>query len=250
MTEVTGRSGGTATPLLAREECDRFEQQLQHALAEFVEEPRHAVEEADRTLEEIAARFTDAVTRRRRTLRMSWQSTDAPGGAADDTEQLRLALRDYRELAELLLHDSGTDTPASGTGTPGGTAMGAAAGTAGAAGGMGDRMSSGDDRMTGESMGSRESMRSGEPMGPGQSRGASESMGAGEPMGSGDRTGPGSGDRMTRGSADPMATGAPPPASAEDREAMAKPQEDSPTVAPTPPATEHPERRGRPGDIA
>jgi hypothetical protein len=108
MTQVTGPSGGH-TALLAREECDRLEQRLRHAVAEFVDEPRHAVEEADRTLEEIAERFTEAVTRRRRTLRSSWQNADAPGGAADDTEQLRLALRDYRELAELLLHEGGDD---------------------------------------------------------------------------------------------------------------------------------------------
>ncbi|CAL9431935.1 hypothetical protein [Streptomyces sp. enrichment culture] len=221
MTEVTGRAGGgTATPLLAREECDRFERQLQHALAEFVDEPRHAVEEADRTLEELAARFTDAVTRRRRTLRMSWQSTDAPGGAADDTEQLRLALRDYRELAERLLHDSGAET--SGNGTPGGATMGTA-GTAGTAG-------------------------------PGSGEGASRmgQGGLGDRMasGSGDRTVSSTGDRMAPASGDPMATGAPPPATGEERQAMAKPQDDSPTVTPTPPATEHPERRGRPGDIA
>jgi hypothetical protein len=66
-----------------------------------------AVEEADHVLEEVATRFTEAVKQRRRTLRTSWQSGD--GGqtkavSAGDTEQLRLALRDYRELTERLLH--------------------------------------------------------------------------------------------------------------------------------------------------
>ncbi|MBJ6638498.1 hypothetical protein H4K36_12470 [Streptomyces sp. DHE7-1] len=70
-----------------------------------MEEPRSAVEEADRTLEEIAARFGEAVNRRRRTLRTSWQNGEenVPGHGTD-TEQLRLALRDYRELADRLLH--------------------------------------------------------------------------------------------------------------------------------------------------
>jgi hypothetical protein len=54
------------------------------------------VEEADHVLEELAARFTDAVARRRGTLRTSWQETA-------DTEQLRLTLRDYREVTERLL---------------------------------------------------------------------------------------------------------------------------------------------------
>ncbi|MFD8234632.1 hypothetical protein ACFV20_22500 [Streptomyces sp. NPDC059696] len=95
------------THLLAHEECDKFGGQLQHAVAGFVDGPRAAVEEADHVLEEIAARFTEAVTERRRSLRHSWQSVE--GGesrsvSSADTEQLRLALKDYRELAERLLH--------------------------------------------------------------------------------------------------------------------------------------------------
>ena len=96
-----GRGG---EQLMPAEECGQLERRLRHAVTGFVDEPRTAVEEADRAVEEISARFTEAVDRRRRTLRGSWQSTDAdhPGGA--DTEQLRLALRDYRELADRLLH--------------------------------------------------------------------------------------------------------------------------------------------------
>ncbi|WP_234543416.1 hypothetical protein [Streptomyces shenzhenensis] len=96
-----GRGG---EQLLPAEECGQLERRLRHAVTGFVDEPRTAVEEADRAVEEISARFTEAIDRRRRTLRGSWQSTDAahPGGA--DTEQLRLALRDYRELADRLLH--------------------------------------------------------------------------------------------------------------------------------------------------
>ncbi|WP_425245140.1 hypothetical protein [Streptomyces sp. NEAU-NA10] len=95
------------SPLLPHEECDKLTSRIQHAVAEFVDRPRDAVEEADHVLEELAARFTDAVNSRRRTLRGSWQLAE---GAKDDTvttadtEQLRLALRDYRELTERLLH--------------------------------------------------------------------------------------------------------------------------------------------------
>ncbi|SEC73872.1 hypothetical protein SAMN04490357_2771 [Streptomyces misionensis] len=95
---------GTGAPLLPHEEHERWEQRIREVTAGFVDRPREAVEEADRAVEEIAARFTEAVTRRRRTLRMSWEDTDERGSAAETgTEQLRLALRDYRDLAERLL---------------------------------------------------------------------------------------------------------------------------------------------------
>ncbi|MFF9166805.1 MULTISPECIES: hypothetical protein [unclassified Streptomyces] len=94
-------------PLMPHDEVDELQQRLSHALAGFVDGPRAAVEEADRLLEEIAAHVTDAVSRRRRTLRMTWQGGEAGEGrqtTGADTEQLRLALRDYRELSRRLLH--------------------------------------------------------------------------------------------------------------------------------------------------
>ncbi|GGP98483.1 hypothetical protein ACFFKE_02750 [Streptomyces mutabilis] len=102
-TGVTGAVHGGGA-LLPHEACDELGQRLQHAVAGFVDAPRASVEEADRVLEEITARFTDAVAHRRRTLRTSWHDT-GPGDRATstDTEQLRLALRDYRELADRLM---------------------------------------------------------------------------------------------------------------------------------------------------
>lgn len=93
-----------AGPLLPSGETDRLGQRLHHAVAGFVDAPRASVEEADRVLEEIAARFTDAVAHRRSTLRTSWEEAGPDSGApSTDTEQLRLALRDYRELADRLM---------------------------------------------------------------------------------------------------------------------------------------------------
>ncbi|GGU44345.1 hypothetical protein [Streptomyces daghestanicus] len=100
-------ASGAGTPLLPHGEYGKLEERLHHAVAGFVDGPRAAVEEADRVLEEITSRLTDAVTHRRRTLRESWRTAD--GGRDDreataaDTEQLRLALRDYRELSETLM---------------------------------------------------------------------------------------------------------------------------------------------------
>ncbi|MET7487326.1 hypothetical protein [Streptomyces sp. NPDC005538] len=85
--------------LLPHDESDKFNLRLQHAVTGFVDEPRSAVEEADHVLEEVAARFTEAVTKRRATLHGTWEAK-----GSEDTEQLRLALRDYRELTERLLH--------------------------------------------------------------------------------------------------------------------------------------------------
>ncbi|MDT6982035.1 hypothetical protein ACFSUJ_09840 [Streptomyces lusitanus] len=100
---------GSESRLLADDTCDRLSAQLRQAVAGFVDRPRDAVEEADLVLREITERLTDALTERRRTLAQNWK-TPASGdprkgdtAPAADTEQLRLALRDYRELAERLL---------------------------------------------------------------------------------------------------------------------------------------------------
>ncbi|MBM7167372.1 hypothetical protein JQK87_02835 [Streptomyces sp. G44] len=122
-------SARTDSALFPPEERDKLTLRLQNAVSGFVDGPRGAVEEVDHVLEEAIARLSDTLAERRRVLRSSWQTTPAqpaagdgtpaagvaPGGAlategapapeasATDTEQLRLALRDYRETAERLL---------------------------------------------------------------------------------------------------------------------------------------------------
>jgi hypothetical protein len=98
-----GRATGSGGHLLPNEETDKLSLRLQHAVGGFVDGPRTSVEEADHVLEEAASRFTDAVNQRRRTLRASWQTAGEERASSSDTEQLRLALRDYRELTERLL---------------------------------------------------------------------------------------------------------------------------------------------------
>ncbi|WP_333740375.1 hypothetical protein [Streptomyces sp. IBSBF 2806] len=105
---TSGEHGGAS--LFPEDESDRISARMRHAVVGFVDGPRDAVAEADEVLEELAARLTDAVDRRRRTLRGSWHQPEggkdraASAATAVDTEQLRLALRDYRELTERLLH--------------------------------------------------------------------------------------------------------------------------------------------------
>ncbi|MCX5089958.1 hypothetical protein OOK36_13795 [Streptomyces sp. NBC_00365] len=98
----TGPRGDGDGALLSHDECDKYALRLQHAVGGFVDGPRASVEEADHVLEELTTEFTDAMTRRRRTLRTTWQA--AGEGDRADTEKLRLALRDYREVTERLLH--------------------------------------------------------------------------------------------------------------------------------------------------
>lgn len=96
------RDGGTGRDerMLPLDLQDKFSLRMRHAVGGFIDGPQASVEEADQVLEELAGRFTEAVTRRRRDLRTSWQSGEA---AESDTERLRLALRDYREMTERLL---------------------------------------------------------------------------------------------------------------------------------------------------
>jgi hypothetical protein len=103
----TGESRTAGVPrearLLPRDECDQYELRLQHAVGRFVDRPREAVEEADQVVQEVASRLAEAVSSRRRTLKASWQPAGDEPHPTADTEQLRLALRDYRATAERLL---------------------------------------------------------------------------------------------------------------------------------------------------
>lgn len=101
----TPESAPAQTPrLIPQEECDKLNLRLQEALSTFVDGPRRSVEEAADVLEETAKRLTTALNERPRHLRDSW---DADGGRngkpTADTEDLRLALRSYREVTERLL---------------------------------------------------------------------------------------------------------------------------------------------------
>ncbi|MFJ8019803.1 hypothetical protein [Streptomyces sp. NPDC096311] len=98
----TGPQGDGDGALLPHDECDKYALRMQHAVGGFVDGPRASVEEADHVLEELTTEFTDAMTRRRRSLRTTWQAAGESDTA--DTEKLRLALRDYREVTERLLH--------------------------------------------------------------------------------------------------------------------------------------------------
>ncbi|GHB60510.1 hypothetical protein GCM10010331_55260 [Streptomyces xanthochromogenes] len=85
--------------VLPPHEREKLELRLHHAVGGFVDEPRAAVEEAASAVDALTERIIETLGQRRGTLRASWQ--DASGGSA--TEDLRMALREYRRLAERLL---------------------------------------------------------------------------------------------------------------------------------------------------
>ncbi|MGN9837188.1 hypothetical protein ACTMTI_03585 [Nonomuraea sp. H19] len=66
--------------------------------AAFVDDPRDAVQRADSLLDEVTASVHQALESRIRELGDLWQNT-----GHHDTEQLRLALRSYRDVMQRLL---------------------------------------------------------------------------------------------------------------------------------------------------
>lgn len=99
-TETTDTPDGPSFPVLPTSEHDKLNQRLRYAVSGFVDAPRGSVEEADTLLEEISARLVDLLAERRHTLRAAWHE----GGAGTaETEELRLAMRGYRNVLERLL---------------------------------------------------------------------------------------------------------------------------------------------------
>ncbi|MEU9172141.1 hypothetical protein AB0D34_30845 [Streptomyces sp. NPDC048420] len=87
-------------PLLPSAEQDKIVQRLRHALNTFADTPLKALEEAESAYDEATAQLVNALAERRRLLRAGWQDRD-PG---TQSEELRLALRQYREITQRLLH--------------------------------------------------------------------------------------------------------------------------------------------------
>ncbi|MFI1252770.1 hypothetical protein ACH4U6_03025 [Streptomyces netropsis] len=91
--------GRAPAPLFPQDARDELATRLQRAVSTFVDSPRRAVEEAEGVFRETVTHLTDTLAERERMLRASWKD---PGTEAE-TEELRLALRRYRESAERLL---------------------------------------------------------------------------------------------------------------------------------------------------
>ncbi|MBV7696084.1 hypothetical protein [Streptomyces sp. TRM70350] len=87
-------------PLLPSDEQDKIVLRLRHALNTFADTPREALEEAESAYDEATAQLVNALAERRRVLRAGWQDRDPE----TQSDELRLALRQYREITQRLLH--------------------------------------------------------------------------------------------------------------------------------------------------
>jgi hypothetical protein len=97
---------GTVDRLFPEGAGEKLRDRWQHIQIDFVDDPRHAVEEADALVDQVATQLTESITANRRALRDSWEKKGA-GSAADDsgfpTEQLRLTLQQYRSMLNRIL---------------------------------------------------------------------------------------------------------------------------------------------------
>ncbi|HEY9329951.1 MAG TPA: hypothetical protein VIS09_17210, partial [Streptomyces sp.] len=95
-----GRASHALRPLLPQGDHDKLALRIQHAVSEFVESPRRAVEEAESTFDSVVEGLKDALEEQRRTL----GAVGRDGDHGMRTEELRVTLQHYRDLTERLLN--------------------------------------------------------------------------------------------------------------------------------------------------
>jgi hypothetical protein len=101
--EPVARSGNGSqepelSPLFTEDVQREFRTKWQNIQTGFVDEPRHAVEQADQLVAELMQQLAQSFSDQRSGLEKQWEQTDEVG-----TEDLRLALRRYRAFFERLL---------------------------------------------------------------------------------------------------------------------------------------------------
>ncbi len=83
-------------------ERDEIVGRLGRAINHFAETPREALEEAEGAYDDAVAQLVNALAERRTLLRAAWQEQEE--GVGTQADELRLALRQYREITQRLLH--------------------------------------------------------------------------------------------------------------------------------------------------
>ncbi|MDQ6885400.1 MAG: hypothetical protein M3077_14375 [Candidatus Dormibacteraeota bacterium] len=92
-------SGGTGTgSLIGNQEMGHFASQWTSIQAAFVDEPKKAVEQADKLVEDVIQHLSQTFARERQKLEGQWSRGDSAS-----TEDLRVALQRYRQFFQSLL---------------------------------------------------------------------------------------------------------------------------------------------------
>ncbi len=84
--------------LIGNQEMDRFSSQWTSIQAAFVDEPKKAVEQADKLVEEVIQHLSQMFSSERKKLEGQWSRGDSAS-----TEDLRVALQRYRQFFQSLL---------------------------------------------------------------------------------------------------------------------------------------------------
>jgi hypothetical protein len=96
--QITSGNGAERMALFSDGDMDQFRTRWREIQGGFVDEPRHAVEEADQLVELIVERLTSLFSSERAKLENQWRE-----GKDASTEDLRQALRRYRSFFDRLL---------------------------------------------------------------------------------------------------------------------------------------------------
>lgn len=97
LTESAQVTEGQARPsLVDRNGQEGFQARWHAVQMDFVDEPRAAVERADALVAEVIDYLSEALAAERETVKRAWSQED-------ETEELRLALQDYRALFDHLI---------------------------------------------------------------------------------------------------------------------------------------------------
>ncbi len=95
--EANGANNGHE-PLFLQEEADNFRNRWRQIQANFVDEPRQSVEQADELVATTIKRLAEIFAGERSRMEQDWQR-----GQDVSTEDLRQALRRYRSFFDRLL---------------------------------------------------------------------------------------------------------------------------------------------------
>jgi hypothetical protein len=94
-----------AEPLVPAQEADELRSRWEGIQAGFVDDPRHAVEDANNLVDEVTSRIVETFTRARAALEDQWSRGDDV-----TTEELRVVLQRYRSFFDSLLRTSKAGT--------------------------------------------------------------------------------------------------------------------------------------------